>query len=398
MKNLVVSVLLLLAGIASADPEGVSPFYSWDESIPDRRGALLRQEPLEPSLVLANAAASTRILYVSQGWNRENVTVSGAVFLPKGVAPKGGWPVLAWSHGTVGVADVCAPSFAGRSTRDVTYLNHWLAKGYAIVATDYEGLGTAGPHSYLHCRAEAYGNIDAVRAARQLGAPISTRWLVAGQSQGGQGALCTGALAAEHAPELEFLGTLATAPGVNFLERFAAGQPDDPNPFLGIALLLARGFETYEPEFDANATFSDAALALAHHTSQMCISELVGLGMQADLTVGQSFDVHPFSEAPGVRKAAAKMEIPPSGWNAPVYIAQGTDDEMVRAQDTYRFANALCEQEVAVTLDVFPGADHSGPMNQGVAKFSRWADARLADKPAGNNCDEIKSLVEAAAR
>jgi hypothetical protein len=31
-------------------------------------------------------------------------------------------------HGTVGIADVCAPSWAGRSERDITYLNHWLDK------------------------------------------------------------------------------------------------------------------------------------------------------------------------------------------------------------------------------------------------------------------------------
>ena len=114
--------------------------------------------------------------------------------------------MLAWSHGTVGVADVCAPSFRGRSERDVKYLDHWLARGYAIVATDYEGLGTRGPHPYLHCRSEAQGNIDAVRAAQSLGLPLSRRWLVTGQSQGGQGALCTGAMADTRAPELDFLG------------------------------------------------------------------------------------------------------------------------------------------------------------------------------------------------
>ncbi|GLX99487.1 hypothetical protein Hesp01_74370 [Herbidospora sp. NBRC 101105] len=38
-----------------------------------------------------------------------------------------------------------------------------------MVATEYEGLGTPGPHPYLHGASEAYGVIDMVRAARSAG-------------------------------------------------------------------------------------------------------------------------------------------------------------------------------------------------------------------------------------
>jgi aryl-alcohol dehydrogenase-like predicted oxidoreductase len=62
----------------------------------------------------------------------------------------------AWAHGTIGTADVCAPSWAGRSERDITYLNHWLDQGYAVLASDYQGLGTPGGHPYLTTRPEAY--------------------------------------------------------------------------------------------------------------------------------------------------------------------------------------------------------------------------------------------------
>ena len=51
---------------------------------------------------------------------------------------------MAWAHGTVGIADKCAPSWAGRSQRDVDYLNHWLGQGYVVVASDYQGLGVPG--------------------------------------------------------------------------------------------------------------------------------------------------------------------------------------------------------------------------------------------------------------
>src|SRR4051794_3656476 len=31
--------------------------------------------------------------------------------IPKGDPPSGGWPVMAWAHGTTGMADICAPSW-----------------------------------------------------------------------------------------------------------------------------------------------------------------------------------------------------------------------------------------------------------------------------------------------
>ena len=46
----------------------------------------------------------------SQAVDGKTVAVSGTVAVPKGKAPKGGWPVITWAHGTVGIADACAPS------------------------------------------------------------------------------------------------------------------------------------------------------------------------------------------------------------------------------------------------------------------------------------------------
>ncbi len=383
-----------MAGSSTLESAGASPFYRWDALVPGEPGDLLRQEPLEPELVLAEASTGLRILYVSESFTGGNTVVSGDVFIPKGDAPAGGWPVLAWSHGTVGVADACAPSFRGRADRDIAYLNQWLAAGYAIVATDYEGLGTRGTHPYLHCRSEANGNTDAVAAAHQLALPLAKQWLVMGQSQGGQAALCTGAYAGQRSGELEFLGVLATAPGVNFMQRFKYGKAEDPNPYLGISLLLARGFETYEPGFDREQAFTDQALALMHHTDSLCVHELIGIGYQAGLTSGQSMKHMPFSETPGVASAAEKMEIPLTGWQQPVYIAQGTNDELVRYQDVYDFGADLCAQGVAVTLDVFENADHSGPMNTGFDDFKLWVEQRFAGDAANNNCAQIDALLE----
>ena len=54
----------------------------------------------------ANALPLTPFYNVSG----EPVLATGVVLVPSGEPPAGGWPVIAWAHGTAGVARVCAPS------------------------------------------------------------------------------------------------------------------------------------------------------------------------------------------------------------------------------------------------------------------------------------------------
>lgn len=99
---------------------GVSDFYKYTDALPDEPGVLLRQEPLTDVQSLPGAAQSIRLLYSStdgiDGISR--IPVSGSLFLPEGMPPKGGWPVIAWAHGTVGIADICAPTW-GKLTENV---------------------------------------------------------------------------------------------------------------------------------------------------------------------------------------------------------------------------------------------------------------------------------------
>jgi hypothetical protein len=149
------------------------------------------------------------VLYASRGHRDQRIVVSGQVFLPPGRAPKRGWPVISYAHRTVGLVNRCAPSF--RHDLPV-FLGEYLKAGFAFVATDYEGLGPAGPHPYLNGKSEAYGQIDIVRAARQTTTGLSRKWIAVGQSQGGQATLFTGARATTLAPELDFRGAISTAP------------------------------------------------------------------------------------------------------------------------------------------------------------------------------------------
>src|SRR5829696_94328 len=163
-------------------------------------GRLPRSEPLPATLGLANAASQERILYTSTDGvdGKSPITVSGALFIPKGTPPQEGWPLLAWAHGTVGIADICSPSWQARSYRDVRYLNEWLSQGFAIVATDYQGLGTPGPHPYLKVRPEAYSVLDSVRAVLTDVPGLANKIVIVGQSQGGGATFATAAFAPDY--------------------------------------------------------------------------------------------------------------------------------------------------------------------------------------------------------
>jgi acetyl esterase/lipase len=200
---LVLSLLLLAALPAAADaakvrkgPSGTA-FYTPPKPLPGKgHGGLIWARKLTGAAALKGGAGNRLVLYRSSGIAGKPVAESGTVSIPKGKAPKGGWPVITWAHGTTGIADSCAPSRDSAANPAHTLINYaypllqrWLKAGYAVVRTDYEGLGTPGEHPYLIGRSEGRSVLDIVRAARKLDKRLGRRVIIAGHSQGGQAAL-----------------------------------------------------------------------------------------------------------------------------------------------------------------------------------------------------------------
>jgi len=126
-------------------------------------------------VALRSASKTMLVLYRSLSNKGKPIAVSGTVDVPKGKAPKGGWKMVSFAHGTTGAADACAPSrtaAGGPADGYIAYASAsydgWLKGGYAILRTDYEGLGTAGPHPYLIGASEGRGVVDIALAARNL--------------------------------------------------------------------------------------------------------------------------------------------------------------------------------------------------------------------------------------
>src|SRR5580704_16693718 len=98
--------------------------------------------------------------------------------------PAGGCPVIAWAHGFNGAARQCAPSLM-RGLYYGPFLSMYVNLGYAVVATDYAGLGTDFHNAPLDTRSNAMDVIYSIPAARAAVPQLGARWLAMGESQGG---------------------------------------------------------------------------------------------------------------------------------------------------------------------------------------------------------------------
>ena len=233
------AAVLAAFGLAAATPALAAQAPAAQAAPAPAAGALIESGPLAPEFGLDGAAQAFAIRYGSTDGvvGSGTVPVTAALFIPKGTPPAGGWPLIAWAHGTVGIGDDCAPSRNPRSARDRTYLDHWLGEGYAIVATDYQGLGGPGPHPYLNSRAAAYSTLDAVRAVLGGDFGLANKVLLVGQSQGAGAAFATAGYAADYAPDVNVRGTIATGlPNLAVAGATSGGDGDKVDRMIGYLL------------------------------------------------------------------------------------------------------------------------------------------------------------------
>ena len=195
------ALLWALLFLASASAEAQGSFYSTAnlDLGTYANGELIRSEAMAGA---PDAATAYRILYRSEGLHGEPIAVSGVVIVPAERPTMTGGPIIAWAHPTTGLVPACAPSLARVFFESIQGLNEMLRQGYVVVATDYPGLGTSGPHPYLVGLSEGRAVLDSVRAARSMTGSGSA-FAVWGHSQGGHAALYAGILAADYAPELK---------------------------------------------------------------------------------------------------------------------------------------------------------------------------------------------------
>lgn len=195
--------LALLAAVSTTRAAEVAlpPFYEnlATLSAEGPLGTVVAKEQVRTSIPGAEA---WRIAYVSSDVLERKTLSSALVIAPASAAPAAGRPIMAWSHGTTGTAQNCGPSQVFDPAQDLNEYNlvggtswtdfgvpaatRFIADGYVLVATDYQGLGAGGVHQYNNTATQARDVINAVRAVGSMGLSGSARAFGAyGWSQGG---------------------------------------------------------------------------------------------------------------------------------------------------------------------------------------------------------------------
>lgn len=361
----------------------IDPFYRWNGPLAGRPGRVLRTEPLPADLTPRQASKAIRILYTSTDarWGSGTLPVSGALYLPHGRRPRGGWPLVVWSHGTLGVADSCAPSWTGANARDRAYIARWLDDGFAVVAPDYQGLGGPGPHPYLIWQAEGRSVLDAGRAALRTGEGIANQVIVTGQSQGSGAALGAARLAATYAPDLAVRGTIATALVTTFPDPAVplSNQTPGGSPYYLVYRMMSGSLPDGAPAPETLLT--DKGLILLTAARTRCDPRVVA---EANgVTLDNAF-TRPVAEIDRLLGPAGAMD--PFRTRVPLMIGIGLGDELIAPERQKLALARICQQGNIVRFRGYPDARHGETLSRSADDAVAFARDVLAGRPVTSDC------------
>src|SRR5215472_3988825 len=297
-----------------------------------------------PSVSPVTGATAWQILYLSTTVSGARTAVSGTVLVPAAAFP-GTRPVVAYASGTQGWGDQCAASkeMAAGNFDEQFAVNNLLSKGWAVVVTDYPGLGTPGDEAYNVGIPEGYAVLDSLRAATLLpGSGLSTAAPLAieGYSQGGGAADWAAQLQPSYAPGLALAGVAA---GGTPADRAALAQLD--------TMCQAQGLVTY-----------------------------AGKSIQ-DYTVG---GINPISE-PKWQAVLDANNLGGTKPHVPLLEYHGLQDEVIPYSVESALHSQYCAMGVTTQLNGYIG-DHV--LTQVVAQTDvvTWISNRFAGLPAPSNC------------
>ena len=350
----------------------VDAFYEVPDPLPaGEPGDLIRTMPIEAPA----GEVGLRVMYHSTDATGDDRAVTGTMYYPTAEPPEGGWPVVAWAHGTSGLAASCAPSRAPAPPPA------FGVEGVRV-ATDYLGLGPVGElHPYLSAAAEGNAVIDGVAAARAMPeAGAGDQWVVAGVSQGGHAVLVTNEMAADRLPDAELLGAVAIAPGSQLGESYG-----DDLQIRVITTLVLFGVAADDPEVDPREYLSpDVYDAAAGAIEDGCMgdvmSDLVPLAASPDY-----FTTDPRTAQVG--EAWVEENDPGQvASDTPLLLVQGGQDPVVVPARTAALYDRLCEVGQVVHEVDIPPASHDTITDLAGDDITAWLAARFAGDPAPDDC------------
>jgi pimeloyl-ACP methyl ester carboxylesterase len=354
----------------------LTKFYDTPEPLPaGKPGELIRSEDTD-DYRLSYQVSTVRILYHSRSPQGEDLAVSGVVLLPEGTPPAGGWPIVAWGHDFSGSARQCAPSLV-KNLGQGTLLSMYASLGYAVVATDYAGLGTNFPYADLDSKSHAWDVIYAVRAARAALPQLGNKWIAVGYGQGAAVAVGVAESAGE-AADTNYLGSIAVS-GLAEPEEFFAHVVDAGTDYAAFRS-LAMGIKAVYPEFRVEDMLTEKGMKWSQSLRDTCEAN-AGTELDGKALLNPGWRSNRYVKAFFARNTLG--ETPAHG---PLMVVSGEADGSLPVSLMTKVVARLCAKKDRVLLVKYPGLSGSAALSNSVSEQASWLRARFGGLPAPGNC------------
>lgn len=381
---LILAIIGIYEGAIYYHQSKIKSFYS-TEGLPlnGPLGQVLRQEPLGVKVSDGNAY---RILYRSQNANNQDTFSSGMIFIPNNYNSGSPRPVVAWAHGTLGLGDSCAPSRTLNPVASIAWVNNMLAKGWIVTATDYAGFGTPGNNGYLIGGDEAHDVLNSVRAAENIKfANAGTRFVIWGHSQGGNSALFSASEAKSYAPELNLLGTVASAPAAELVPLLNEqnGKVADwvIGPLVGVSW----------PEANSKLSDQDIMTSIGLNNYKriagQCIIESTLVGIVRQSLGLKIFKVNPTSII-SWKAMAEKQSAPILKPNQPLLVVESKTDQVVLPDTTALYIQNSCILKANLDSLWLNNVAHQNIPKASSQNVISWISDRFNNLPNQNTCNQ----------
>jgi acetyl esterase/lipase len=259
------------------------------------------------------------------------------------------------------------------------WLGGLLQQGLVVAATDYQGLGTPGTARTGIRLSAGRAVLDVARAARGLDAAgAGGRVVLSGHSEGGHAVLWAAELARAYAPELQVLGVAAAAPGAELAAGLKAQGSSGPATLTSGAMLLVVAWsDAYRVSLDVLTPAGRKAVSRVRST---CLEELAA---DPEVVAVRPRDL---LRTPPWPSLLARNTPGHAATPAPIFLAQGADDDRVTPALTRALVGRLCRLGDTVELRTWQHVGHFDLVGAASTDVAAWIGERLAGQPARSTC------------
>lgn len=366
-------------------------------------GDLLKLAPVDSAAINVKPGTTVyRIQYTSTDLDGSPVPVTGFLALPyapfgterqDGTHKRSVYNLVAYAHGTSGLYQGCAPS-NGPAFFDYDTWKPLVDRGYAVVATDYAGLGNNyTDHKYCSFSAQASDVYYSAQAVRQaFGHVLSTSWVSFGHSQGG-GAVWKMAESALVRNDTTYLGTVAIGP-VTYLDMVFSHEGERGLLLSHLAMLgiaMERSIPGYRENLLTEVLRDRVRMS---EDAQMCAVSQLALSF--DLSVNETYSpagLHASRDAILTWQNREAPALPGHRSPTPILVIQPLNDTTTPADITERAFESACRSGNEVQLSLYPGLEHTPSTAASLAEWIGWIDDRFAGKGVrsekGRKCTKV---------